>query len=58
MRQKRNREREKVGTPVTVRYHQLFRVRYLEGNEVRAVFVPPLSVRFPRRERIPWTRFQ
>lgn len=38
------REREKVGTPVTVRYHQLFRVRYLEGNEVRAVFVPPLSV--------------
>lgn len=37
------RERER-GTPVTVRYHQLFRVRYLEGNEARAVFVPTLSV--------------
>lgn len=40
---RRERERER-GTPVTVRYHQLFRVRYLEGNEARAVFVPTLSV--------------
>ena len=40
----RKREEEREGTPVTVRYHQLFRVRYLEGNEARAVFVPTLSV--------------